>query len=182
MPARSYSNFGKCLDLFAPGDGITSAWNTSDSASNTISGTSMASPHVAGVAARYLEANPGATPASVATALTQSATANVVTGAGSLSANLLVWADPGAVTLPPPPPPAKITLSGKGTKNKGVNTASLTWSGATTAPVTLYRNDVAIVVVDKAGSYNDTIGKGSGTYSYKVCQPDVCSNTVTVSF
>jgi subtilisin family serine protease len=51
----SYSNYGRCLDINAPGSSITSAWNNSDSATNTISGTSMATPHVAGAAALYLE-------------------------------------------------------------------------------------------------------------------------------
>ncbi|MCI0412848.1 S8 family peptidase [bacterium] len=87
----SFSNFGTCLDIFAPGSSITSAWNTSDTATNTISGTSMASPHVAGAAALYLEGNPTASPAAVANALTSNATAGVVTSPGTGSPNLLLY-------------------------------------------------------------------------------------------
>ena len=87
----SYSNYGTCLDLFAPGSSITSAWNTSDSATNTISGTSMASPHVAGVAALALAANTAASPWAVAAFLTDNATSGVLTSIGSNSPNRLVY-------------------------------------------------------------------------------------------
>ncbi|MBI2795880.1 MAG: S8 family peptidase [Gemmatimonadetes bacterium] len=87
----SYSNYGSCLDLFAPGSGVTSAWNTSPTATNTISGTSMASPHVAGVAALYRAANPGVSPAAVASALVANATLGVVGGAGRSSPNRLLF-------------------------------------------------------------------------------------------
>jgi subtilisin family serine protease len=90
--ARSqFSNFGSCLDLFAPGSNIQSAWNTSGTDSNVISGTSMATPHVAGVAALYLEGNPGASPATVASAIINSSTQNVVSSAGSGSPNRLLY-------------------------------------------------------------------------------------------
>ncbi|WP_055492652.1 S8 family peptidase [Streptomyces sp. TP-A0356] len=86
----SYSNYGSVLDLFAPGSSITAGWNTSDTATNTISGTSMATPHVAGAAAVYLANHPSATPAQVATALVNGATSGVVTSPGSGSPNKLL--------------------------------------------------------------------------------------------
>jgi serine protease len=87
----SFSNFGSCLDIFAPGSSITSAWYTSTTATNTISGTSMASPHVAGAAALYLATNTGASPATVASALNSNSTANKVTSAGTGSPNRLLY-------------------------------------------------------------------------------------------
>ncbi|MFD5752788.1 S8 family peptidase [Streptomyces sp. NPDC127033] len=86
----SYSNYGARVDLFAPGSSITSAWNSSDTATSSISGTSMATPHVAGAAAVHLAGHPAATPAQVATALVNGATSGVVTGPGSGSPNKLL--------------------------------------------------------------------------------------------
>jgi serine protease len=99
----SFSNFGTCVDLFAPGSSITSAWNTSDIATNTISGTSMASPHVAGVAALYLASNPTADPASVNTAVINNASLNKLTGIGTGSPNRLLYSRFGASPVDSPP-------------------------------------------------------------------------------
>ncbi|HZH77536.1 MAG TPA: S8 family serine peptidase [Archangium sp.] len=87
----SFSNFGTCVDIFAPGSNITSAWYTGDTATNTISGTSMASPHVAGAAALYLGTNPTATPEQVTSVLTNKAQADKVIGPGTGSPNLLLY-------------------------------------------------------------------------------------------
>ncbi|MEO6086109.1 MAG: S8 family peptidase, partial [Umezawaea sp.] len=87
----SFSNYGTCTDLFAPGVNITSSWNTSDSATNTISGTSMASPHTAGVAAAYLATHPGAAPAAVQSALIADSTPGKITDPGPGSPNRLLF-------------------------------------------------------------------------------------------
>ncbi len=87
----SFSNYGTCLDIFAPGENITSDWNSSDTATNTISGTSMASPHVAGAAALYLGLNPGATPQQVRDAMVNKATDGKVTNPGTGSPNKLLF-------------------------------------------------------------------------------------------
>ncbi|WP_055565036.1 S8 family peptidase [Streptomyces atriruber] len=86
----SFSNYGSVLDIFAPGVNIKAGWNTGDTATNTISGTSMATPHVAGAAAVYLAGHTSATPAQVSSALTNGATPNVVTSPGSGSPNKLL--------------------------------------------------------------------------------------------
>ncbi|MDQ8167046.1 MAG: S8 family peptidase [Gemmatimonadota bacterium] len=88
-----YSNFGKCLDIFAPGSSITSAWFTSSTALVTISGTSMASPHVAGVAALFLQRKPTSLPKLVRDSLVANATANKVTSAGTGSPNRLLFSN-----------------------------------------------------------------------------------------
>jgi len=74
----SFSNGGKCLDVFAPGSLITSAWIGSNTATRTISGTSMATPFVAGTVARYLTLEPTATPAQVNTWIIQNASQNMI--------------------------------------------------------------------------------------------------------
>ncbi|MFG1880931.1 S8 family serine peptidase [Micromonospora sp. NPDC049102] len=97
----SFSNIGTCLDIFAPGSSITSSWYTSNTATNTISGTSMATPHVVGAAALVASANPSWTPAQVRNQLVSNATPNVITNAGSGSPNLLLYVGSGGTTPPP---------------------------------------------------------------------------------
>ncbi|MFJ5228602.1 S8 family peptidase [Kitasatospora sp. NPDC088391] len=88
---RSDSDYGSCTDLFAPGTGITSAWNSGDQDTHVLTGTSMAAPHVTGAAALYLSAHPQATPADVQSALTGAATQNRISGAGQGTPNRLLY-------------------------------------------------------------------------------------------
>ena len=128
----SFSNWGACLDVFAPGSGITSAWYTSTTATNTISGTSMASPHVAGVAALLLEADPAASPATITSRMLGQATPSVVQGAGTGSPNLLLASRVAA--------PVPVTLPGVVAITTGPSKSSLSWAGC----------GVAVAVADHA--------------------------------
>ncbi|HEX2093017.1 MAG TPA: S8 family peptidase [Longimicrobiaceae bacterium] len=180
----SYSNYGSCLDVFAPGSSITSAWHTGDAATNTISGTSMASPHVAGVAALYLQGNPSATPATVASAIINTSTTGKVTSAGTGSPNRLVYSllttDGG--TTPPPSGGTTYngTLSGTGDYDYQPNgtyyqsTVSGTHKGALTGPsgadfdLYLYKwNGSSWVIVARSESATSTENISySGTAGY----------------
>jgi len=113
----SFSNYGSILDIFGPGRSIIGAWYTSTTASATISGTSMASPHVTGGAAIYLGLNPDATSEQVANAITDNATTGVVTDPGSGSPNRLLYVgafDSGEEQSEPDPAPPSGGSSGGG--------------------------------------------------------------------
>jgi subtilisin family serine protease len=97
----SFSNTGPCLDLFGPGTAILSTWHTSNTATSTLSGTSMAAPHVAGIAAALLAADPGLSPAAVSTALITHASVGVLSGVGSTTANRLGFLPASADTITP---------------------------------------------------------------------------------
>jgi subtilisin family serine protease len=99
----AFSNFGPCLDLFAPGVDIISSWFESDTATRSGSGTSMAAPHVAGAAALYLAKNPAATPQQVRDHLVDAATLDKVTKPGPGSPNKLLFTDSGITPEPPAP-------------------------------------------------------------------------------
>lgn len=127
----SFSNYGSCLDIFAPGSSITSAWYTSNTATNTISGTSMASPHVAGVAALYLQTNPAASANTVTNAILSSATSGRLTSIGTGSPNLLLYSllgggEPTPTPTPTPTPGANLLVNGgfEGSVSPWVNSGS----------------------------------------------------------
>jgi subtilisin family serine protease len=176
----SWANYGGCVDWFAPGVGITSAWYTSGTATRTLSGTSMATPHTTGVAALYLQTHPDASPADVRDALFAAATRGIVTGSNTASNDLLYSGLDGD----PPPPPPTITLSVSGQKVKTAFYATLAWSGATSASVDVYRNGTLVTTTANDGDHTERIGKKGGTYTYRICQAGTttCSNDASVTF
>ena len=129
----SFSNYGSCVHINGPGVNITSAWIGSNTATNTISGTSMATPHVAGTAALYLQVNPTATAAQVRSALTSNATPNVISGVPAGTPNLLDYS--GFIAAGPQPPVANFTYSCSllacnfdGSPSTALATASYSWT------------------------------------------------------
>jgi len=146
-----FSNWGSCVDLFAPGVSITSAWWNSPVSLNTISGTSMASPHVAGVAALYLQQNPSAAPAAVQTAVVAAATRGSVNDAGTGSPNRLVY-----MASFEPAPPSVPSSPGTPVLTALDASVSLVWAAPSFdggAPVTDYRVEYAPVSAGVIGAW-----------------------------
>jgi subtilisin family serine protease len=142
----SFSNFGTCLDVFAPGSSITSAWHTSATATNTISGTSMAAPHTAGVAAVLLSATPTLTPADVSSLLASTATPDVVGSPGTGSPNRLLYVDPNTAT---------------GSTTPTITTTTTTPTNTATAPAA--PTNVTAVAAKRAATVRWTLGADGGS-------------------
>ena len=130
------SDTGTCVDLFAPGVKIQSAWDESDTATGTSGGNGIAAAIVTGVVARYLQANPTATPAKVSAALVAAATPNVVVSPGTGSPNRLVYVAPPANTAPGAPSAVSVATNGT------TATATISWQPPVSnggSPITSYR-------------------------------------------
>ena len=175
----SFSNYGTCLDLFAPGSSITSSWYTSTTATNTISGTSMATPHVTGVAALYLSQNGNQSPATVRNAIVAAATPNKVTNPMTGSPNLLLYSLFGGGGTPAP------SISSFSPTSGGVGT-SVTISGAnfTGASAVSFNNQGASFTVNSSSSITANVPNCSSTGNVRVTTAGgtaVSSGTFTVT-
>ncbi|MES3034315.1 MAG: S8 family serine peptidase [Gemmatimonadota bacterium] len=267
----NFSNFGSCVDLYAPGHAIMSAGYGSTTSEVQYSGTSMAAPHVAGAAALYLSVHPSTAPNGVRDALVSQATQGIVTNASGVNNHLLytagiaggvlpstnlppaaafsvacsnlscsfvdastdadgtvqgwTWAfgdatgagvkstshtfaaggtyavsltvtdDKGAtasvtqsVTVTasvatPPPTTAAIVLTGVQRTGRQQR-LDLSWTGATSASVDVYRNGIRVTTTANDGAHSDNVGKRSGTYTHRVCAAgtSTCSNTLSTTF
>ena len=178
----SFSNFGTCVDIFAPGEGVLSAWNGSDTDTNTESGTSMASPHVAGAAALILDDNPGWTPTQVGNELIARSSCGVIANRGAGSPDRMLH------TLDIYP----LQLKTEGFIFAG-RRASLWWQGTCGGNVDIFRNGVMIASNSPNDGYHmDWLGWGStlASANYWVCAAGstgwynsaTCSNVSTAYF
>ncbi|MGH3951566.1 MAG: S8 family serine peptidase, partial [Pseudonocardiaceae bacterium] len=170
----SFSNYGTCTDLYAPGSDITSAWIGSNTATNTISGTSMATPHVTGAAALYLAEHTSATPSQVHAAVVDNASAGKLSGVRSDTPNKLLYTGSGDSTPPPDPEPGTCSAATNGTNvtipDAGSPvTSAITISGcdrdaSSTAKVAVdikhtYRGDLVIDLITPTGAVINLKGR-----------------------
>ncbi|WP_342787151.1 S8 family peptidase [Saccharothrix saharensis] len=176
----SFSNWGTCSDIFAPGQNITSAWMTNDTATNTISGTSMAAPHVAGGAAVLLGATPSLTPAQVASAMITNSTANKITSPGSGSPNRLLFVNTGGG--PGPGDPA-ITPPGNQTGSVGTATSLQLKASGGTPPYTWSATGLppGLTIAAATGLISGT-PTTAGTYSVTAAVTDSAGKVVRATF
>ena len=189
----SYSNYGDCVDLFAPGSSITSAWIGSNTAIRTISGTSMASPHVAGAAALFLQNNPNATAQQVYDALTANSTKNKVTSSKTTNNHLLYtlgFGDGSVIDPDPEPDPDPVAVTGVSVSPTSASldvnetlqlVATVSPEDATNKDVTWSSNNTSVATVSSTGIVT---GIGEGTATITVTTDDggyTATSSVTVT-
>ncbi len=176
-----FSNYGECVDVYAPGVDIISAAINDDISSTIKNGTSMASPHVAGLAALYLENNPDASPAILHNAIIENSTPGLVKGVPSGNNNLAhsLW-EPVDFTAPPPP---NLNLRAIGIKEKGSNRIYLLWEPSNDSFVHIYRNGSYFARWYNTGEYSLAVN-GNGKENFKICEEnyDNCSEIVSPNF
>jgi subtilisin family serine protease len=156
----SFSNWGQCVDIFAPGVAVLSSWATDDDATLTISGTSMATPHVSGIVARYQQAHPAATPADVTAALLAAATPGTVVDPKG-SPNLLAYA------VPPVPLPGRTVIrrAAAGSTIDAAISVTGRWDEPTTGgPVANY----VVTAIRKSNGATKTVTVSAGARSKKI--------------
>ncbi|WP_256334642.1 S8 family serine peptidase [Lentzea albidocapillata] len=173
----SFSNIGTCTDIFAPGSDITSAWITSDTSTNTISGTSMASPHVAGAAALWLATHPSDSPAAVWAGLNAASTPGKITNAGSGSPNKLLHTLFG-------PPSNDPSVTNPGTQNSTVGTPAslqLSASGGTTPYTWSVSGLPAGLSANASGAISGT-PTTAGTSTVTATVTDAANKTASATF
>lgn len=196
------SSWGRCLDVWAPGSSIVSSYHTGDSATATLTGTSMASPHVTGATALYLGENPDATPAQVQAALVDNATTGKLTGLDSTSPNRLLYT--GFLGSTTPPNPGSVDLAAiadqSGTVGTAVNLAVSASGGVapyafsatglpaglsinastgaiTGTPTAAATSSVTVTVRDSAGT--PTTDSASFTWTVAAAPTSTCTGTKT---
>ncbi|HET7623366.1 MAG TPA: S8 family serine peptidase [Gemmatimonadaceae bacterium] len=191
----SWSNYGSCVDVFAPGNSILSAFNTSDDATRIMGGTSMASPHVAGAAALYLSAHPGASPSSVKSALLNNSSYGYVKNAsgspnriiytGFIASSSTTTSEPAPAPEPDDPPATTSTSTSDPTASFKYSCSGTTCTfdaSASTAPLGVLSRTWIFGDGSQAGSakLTKTYAK-AGTYTVKFYIYDVKMNFATVT-
>jgi subtilisin family serine protease len=164
----SFSNYGSVVDVLAPGVNITSTWNNSNTSTAILSGTSMASPHVAGCAALYLQQYPTATPAAVQTAIVNTSSPNKISGVPTATVNALVnslWAGTG-----PAAPAAPTLVSPANGATNVARRATLTWTAS--AGAQSYQ-----VQVSTSSTFSNTSYSASGVTTTGVTTGTLAANT-----